>query len=179
MVRLARFGPFLAVLCVLRLPWSASPPGCTHQAVIQRPRDLHHDLNRNLSSSFWKCVFALFSQAALGSFALVFGIPSFSHLMCSSTRYFSTHLSQNLFIPIDASTSTSIWYISNTSSRQRVILLLLVWSAQSSFGPASRLRDIFDRGVPLPVLSQRERRERLIQIAMESCQDPPSLQRRA
>ena len=75
----------------IRLPRSASSTNYTHQAAIQRPRDLDHDYNRTLSS-FWT------SQAALGSFAPLFGKPHPRLFICSSTCYFSTHQPSNLSI---------------------------------------------------------------------------------
>ena len=97
-VRLARFVPLLEVLCIHPPTSITFSTRLHHQAVIQQPQDLHHDLNRTLHSSFWTCVFSLFSQAALGSLALVLG-KTHSRYISARLRVISPpiHLTIRLF----------------------------------------------------------------------------------
>lgn len=150
MVRLARFGPLFEDLCVHSPTLISSPPDCIHQAVIQRPRELHHDLNRTLSSSFLTSILPFFLRQRL--------VPSPPILACVSACVRVTsppHRSANLSIPIDTATSMIHFGYKLRLTRAAALACMkcsiFIWIRHLDL-------EALDRGAKLPALSQRKDR---------------------
>lgn len=164
MVRLARFGPLFEDLCVHSPTLISSPPDCIHQAVIQRPRELHHDLNRTLSSSFLTSILLSF----LGSASF---LPPHSRLcICLCTCYFSPPpISQSVYSHRHHSQHDSFRIQAPTHAccRSGLYEVLHLHLNQAS-GP----RGIRQRRKTTG--SVTEKRQRLVRKARRSCKDPIS-----
>lgn len=164
MVRLARFGPLFEDLCVHSPTLISSPPDCIHQAVIQQPRELHHDLNRTLSSSFLTSILPFFLRQRLvpsPPFSLVYLLVYVLLLPppISQSVYSHRHRNQHDSFRIQAPT--------HACCRSGLYEVLHLHLNQAS-GP----RGIRQRRKTAS--SVTEKRQRLVRKAMRSCKDPIS-----
>lgn len=168
MVRLARFGLF-EDLCVHSPTSISSPPDCIHQAVIQRPRDLHHDLNRTLSS-FLTSILPFFPRQRSVPFPLCSEKPILACVSACVRYYFfpppirqsvysHRHHSQHNSFPIQNPTHACC------RSRLHEVLHLHLNQASGPRGIRQRRKN---------TSSVTEKRQRLVRKAMRSCKDPLS-----